>query len=481
LNEVLDSATEPTPHQTQESATENELARDLADHDLAAVGSPVNQFSGSISKPNSQPKVDGKAFAHGIIGAAHQPQSPQESAKKFPQWLQELQQSAQRQILTLPFPTTKDEEWRYTDVGALGEITEKLGSVASSQTITCAPDEEIDLENYLAQGLFIGELSQLTPTQWQQWQPKLEQYLAKHPDQKDYFATLNTASFSSVAVIFVPKDLAVSIPLTVFSTADGMAQPRCLVIAEPRSQLSLVEIYQGDSDTYFCNSVTEIWLGEGAQVTHAKIIVSGEPQDQDSIHIANTAVAQSKHSVYKQQTICLGSRLSRHNLNVRQMGEQTETSLSGLAMVHGKQVADTHSCINHQYPYGQSQQLHKCIADDQSHAVFNGKIQVSRAAQLTNSAQMSRNLLLSDKARIDTKPQLEIIADDVKCAHGATVSRLSDEELFYLESRGIAPDQAAKLLIYGFAAEVINQIPVPFLSAQLQQYVMEQTASSQDN
>jgi Fe-S cluster assembly protein SufD len=420
---------------------------------------------------HAKSKVDGKAFASAIFAAM-------ESAlpMKFPQSLQALQKAAHRQLSTLTFPTTRDEEWRYTDVSALGEIAKSFNQVASSQSVTCAPDEEVDLENYIAQGLLIGELSQLPPDQWQQWQPKLEQYLAKHPDTQDYFATLNTASFSTVAVIFVPKDLAVSIPITVFSTADGLAQPRCLVIAEPRSQLNFIEIYQGDSEGYFCNSVAEIWLGEGAQVNHAKILVSGEPQDQAAIHIANTAVAQSKHSVYRQQSICLGSRLSRHNLNVRQMGEQTETSLSGLAMVNGRQVADTHSCINHQYPYGQSQQLHKCIADDRSHAIFNGKIQVSRAAQLTNSSQMSRNLLLSDKARIDTKPQLEIIADDVKCAHGATVSQLSPEELFYLESRGIDPTQAAKLLIYGFAAEVINQIPVPFLSAQLQQYVMEQTS-----
>jgi Fe-S cluster assembly protein SufD len=159
----------------------------------------------------------------------------------------------------------------------------------------------------------------------------------------------------------------------------------------------------------------------------------------------------------------LGAKLSRHNLEILQTGEQTETTLNGLTMIAGNQVADTHSAIALNHPYGTSKQLHKCIVGDHAHAVFNGKVFVPKPAQLTDAAQLNRNLLLSSKARVDTKPQLEITADNVKCAHGATVSQLEDDEIFYLQSRGIDSNDARKLLVNAFAAEIINHIPVPSL------------------
>ncbi|MGH2416341.1 MAG: SufB/SufD family protein, partial [Microcystaceae cyanobacterium] len=152
-------------------------------------------------------------------------------------------------------------------------------------------------------------------------------------------------------------------------------------------------------------------------------------------------------------------------------GEQTQTTLNGLTMIGGNQLADTHSAIALNYPYGRSQQLHKCIVGDRAHAVFNGKVFVPKPAQLTDAAQLNRNLLLSPKARVDTKPQLEITADNVKCAHGATVSQLEDDEIFYLQSRGIDEDDARNLLINAFTAEVINQIPVHSLQERLTQIV----------
>lgn len=155
--------------------------------------------------------------------------------------------------------------------------------------------------------------------------------------------------------------------------------------------------------------------------------------------------------------------MSRHNLEILQTGEQTQTTLNGLTIISGKQLSDTHSAIALNYPHGTSDQLHKCIVGDRAHAVFNGKVFVPKLAQLTNASQLNRNLLLSSKARVDTKPQLEITADNVKCAHGATVSQLEDDEIFYLQSRGIDENDARKLLINAFAAEVINQIPIPSL------------------
>ncbi|MEH1948298.1 MAG: Fe-S cluster assembly protein SufD, partial [Nostoc sp.] len=183
----------------------------------------------------------------------------------------------------------------------------------------------------------------------------------------------------------------------------------------------------------------------------------------EAFHIGKTAIAQARDSRYTCHAITLGAKLSRHNLEILQTGEQTQTTLNGLTIISGKQLSDTHSAIALNYPHGISDQLHKCIVGDRAHAVFNGKVLVPKRAQLTNASQLNRNLLLSSKARIDTKPQLEITADNVKCAHGATVSQLEDDEIFYLQSRGIDENDARKLLINAFAAEIINQIPVPSL------------------
>jgi Fe-S cluster assembly protein SufD len=183
-------------------------------------------------------------------------------------------------------------------------------------------------------------------------------------------------------------------------------------------------------------------------------------------------------SSYTSNAIALGAKLSRHSLNIRQVEEQTETHINGLALIGDRQLADTHSCVSHDRPYGTSRQLHKCIAGDRAHAVFNGKIQVAKAAQLTDSAQLSRNLLLSSKAKVDTKPELEIFADNVKCAHGATVSQLDREEIFYLQSRCIDFASAANMLTYAFAAEVTERISIPSLREKLNAFVLEQTQIS---
>ncbi len=214
-----------------------------------------------------------------------------------------------------------------------------------------------------------------------------------------------------------------------------------------------------EDGVYLTNAVTEIWVGDNAQVSHTRV----EWEGAEAFHIGKTAIAQARDSRYTCHAITLGAKLSRHNLEILQTGEQTQTTLNGLTIISGKQLSDTHSAIALNYPHGTSDQLHKCIIGDRAHAVFNGKVFVPKPAQLTNASQLNRNLLLSSKARVDTKPQLEITADNVKCAHGATVSQLEDDEIFYLQSRGIDENDARKLLINAFAAEVINQIPVPSL------------------
>jgi Fe-S cluster assembly protein SufD len=186
-------------------------------------------------------------------------------------------------------------------------------------------------------------------------------------------------------------------------------------------------------------------------------------------------VRLGRDAQYHAQAVALGARTSRHNLDVVQTDTGTQASIDGLALLAGHQEADTHTTLDHAKPHGQSRQLHKCIVGDEAHAVFNGRIIVRKDAQQTDSAQASRNLLLSDRARVDTKPELEIFADDVKCAHGAAVGQIDADELFYLKSRGLDEASARDLLTYAFAAEVIDRVPVASLRRQLQGVVLKQT------
>ena len=456
------------------------------------------ELKGALST-RSKLAVDSKQFVSKIFSLATEAKSLGKDTEDF---VSELRQLASDRLSTLTFPTTKDEEWKYTDVSSLGNLTFSNQNVIQE---TIAPDISTNIEELIAKhsapeasgnlivfvngeysaqfsdttgaadGLIVGNLANLGDLVL----PKLRSHLAQHPDANDYFASLNTACMTDVAIILVPKNLVVENPIQLLFIAQPQAiettlltQPRCLVIAESHSNLSFLQTYVGkDAQTYFCNSVTEVWLAEGAQVNHTKV----QWQGNRAVHINTTAIAQARNSIYKNQSISIGAKIARQNLIVHQMAEQTETSLTGLAFIDGEQLADTHSVIAHNYPHGSSKQLHKCIADGHSHAVFNGKIQVAKLAQQTDSAQLSRNLLLSGKARVDTKPQLEIFADNVKCAHGATVSQLDAEEIFYLQSRAIDAKSAANLLTYAFATEAIAQIPVLSVQRSLSSFVLEKT------
>jgi Fe-S cluster assembly protein SufD len=295
--------------------------------------------------------------------------------------------------------------------------------------------------------------------------------------QHDVFAALNTRSFSDGALILIGKDQRCPAPVHLLFIATSHNAPvvissRCLVIAEPGSECTLIEdsVSLGDS-VYFNSMVTEIAVAENAQVTHIKL----QREAGSAFHIAHSGVTLARNGRYHSNTVTVGARLSRFNLSVTQTGEGAECTLNGLALITGQQLADTHSTIVHTQPHGTSRQLHKCIVDGAAHAVFNGKIVVRQNAQLTDAAQSSRNLLLSARAKVDTKPQLEIFADDVKCAHGATVGQLDTEEVFYLKSRGLDELAARNLLTYAFAAEVITKIAVPSVVERLRHVVLEQT------
>lgn len=402
-------------------------------------------------------------------------------------WLQELHQRAANLVRHSTIPTTREEEWRFTDLSALRQVQfqvetrliaslqpDILPEAANSRLVfvngVYAP--ELSAVADLPSGVVVGNLTSLPVNE----QERVKQYLAQAEGAQEVFTALNTAGLTDVAVVLVGKNVVVETPIhllliSVVGEVATISQPRCLVVAEGGSQVSLVEEYTNHKEAentekegvYLTNAVTEIWVGENAQVSHTRV----EREGAEAFHIGKTAIAQARDSRYTCNAITLGGKLSRHNLEILQTGEQTETILNGLTIIAGKQVADTHSALALNYPHGTSKQLHKCIVGDRAHAVFNGKIFVPKPAQLTDAAQLNRNLLLSSKARVDTKPQLEITADNVKCAHGATVSQLEDDEIFYLQSRGINETDARKLLINAFAAEIITQIPIPSLQENL--------------
>jgi Fe-S cluster assembly protein SufD len=296
--------------------------------------------------------------------------------------------------------------------------------------------------------------------------------------EHNVFAALNTAHVRDGAVVIVPKGVACEKPvhvLNVATQAGVVVYPRLLVVAESAAEGTVIEeFFSIGDDAYFTNAVTEITVAPTARLRHIKL----QNEHARAFHIGTCAVDVARDATYVSQTVTLGARLSRYDLSVALNGEGGCAQMDGLALISGRQLADTHTLIDHAQPNGRSAQLHKTIVDGAAHAVFNGRIYVRPGAQLTDSSQQSRNLLLSDKATVDTKPQLEIFADDVKCAHGATVGQLDAEQLFYLVSRGLPERAARNLLTYAFGASVIERIPVRSVVTRLERAVMAQTGAA---
>jgi Fe-S cluster assembly protein SufD len=394
-------------------------------------------------------------------------------------WLQSIRDRATARVQELAIPSMRDEEWRFADLSPLLQVEFQA---VETQPLTLGFDhiqpfilpEAVSSRLVFVNGIYDPALSAVDRvlvtnlTTGAEFVETLPAHLAQLPGAEEVFTALNTASFTDGALVWVERDQVIETPIQVLyvstATQPFLAHPRCLVIAESGSQITLIEEYISlNQGTYFTNAVTEIWVNENAAVNHTRV----QHESTEAFHTGKTAVSQAQHSRYTCNAVSLGSKLSRHNLDIYQIGEQAETILNGLTMITGDQVADTHSSIAFTKPHSTSRQLHKCIVDDHAHGIFNGKVLVPKAAQLTNAGQLSNTLLLSPKARIDTKPQLEIIADNVKCTHGATVSQLDHDEVFYLQSRGIDEASSRQLLTFAFAYEVIDQIPVPSLKAQL--------------
>lgn len=393
--------------------------------------------------------------------------------------LQALRDRAFDQLAERSLPTTRDENWRFTDISPLRSLEyapnqDRLVALADLDSLRLPEAALIVLTNgkesftagELPAGVFVGNLA--TALNSGAFPELIDRYLGKQPGSDEEFTALNTAGFNDVAIVWLAKNTILEQPIHLLFVSAGdrpvFTQPRCLVVAEPGSAVTLIEEHRAlGTNTYFTNPVTEIWVEDNAQVQHVRL----QQDHQQAIHIGKTAVSQARDSRYYCHAIDQGAALSRHNLEIHQTGTQTETMLNGLTMIAGEQVADTHSAIAFTQPHSSSRQLQKCIVNGSARAIFNGKVFVSQAAQLTDARQLNRTLLLSPKARVDAKPQLEIVADNVKCTHGATVGQLDADELFYLQSRGIDLANARNLLIYAFAYEILNQIPVESLRQRL--------------
>jgi Fe-S cluster assembly protein SufD len=405
-------------------------------------------------------------------------------------WLNERRAHALERANALTVPTTRDEEWRFTDISPLTRVAFRPAARAARPPMAdvarfIAPEATARLT--FVDGVFAPELSATAGLPYgvvvsplvaalDTHAAVIEPHLARHAGfEREVFTALNTAHLRDGAFVWIARDQKCPTPVQVLylsTQQEAAAYPRCLAIVEAGAECTLIEDYASlGNGTYLNDAVTEIVAGEGARVRHVRV----QREAGGAFHIGQCAVEVAKDAHYASHAVSLGARISRLDLNVLQQGEGADVQMDGLALISGRQLADTHSLMDHARPHGRCRQLHKCIVGGAAHAVFNGKIVVRPGSQLTDSSQQSRNLLLSEKAHVDTKPQLEIFADDVKCAHGAAVGQLDPEQLFYLRSRGLPEPQARNLLTYAFAAEVLDRIPVPSLVESLEETVLAHT------
>ncbi len=408
-----------------------------------------------------------------------------------PGWLVSLRERAFERFEQRGFPTTDEEDWKYTNVSTLARAGFPPATTTDTETVDRRIVESfVNKESLESRLIFIDGFLQTSLSSFEgvaenvtisdlltasrgEFAEKIREKLSDDDNSgKDSFHDLSTAFLASGAFIHIGANVRVESPIQLLflSTAkEHAAFPRVLVIAEANSSLTLIESYAalGEGD-YFTNAVVETYLGEGARLNHYKVQTEGE----GAYHVSSTKARIARGGSYDLTSINLGARLSRHNIEVSMSEEGGECWVDGLYLLGDGQHHDTHSLIDHLVPRCQSHQNYKGILDGRSRAVFNGRVFVHPDAQQTDAFQSNKNLLLSPDARVDTKPQLEIFADDVKCAHGATVGQLEEEELFYLVSRGLSPQIARNLLTYGFAEEIVGKIKVDSIRKQLDEAIL---------
>jgi Fe-S cluster assembly protein SufD len=300
-----------------------------------------------------------------------------------------------------------------------------------------------------------------------------EAHLGKHaPATSQAFVALNTAFLKDVAVVHVPAGRIVETPIHLVFIAQGdeiASHPRVLIVLERGAAATIVESYVGIGEgRTLSNAISEIVLADGAILTHYKLL----QEPEETFHIGTTQVHQERDSVFTSFAVAVGSQLARSELNVTLAAPGADCTLNGLYVVEGSQHVDNHTAIEHAQPHGTSRQLYKGVLDGRSRAVFNGKVVVQPGAVATDAQQTNRNLILSDAALVDTKPQLEIRDNDVRCSHGATIGQLDEDQVFYLKSRGMGEHRARSLLTYGFANEVIARMKLEPIRVELDRLLL---------
>lgn len=397
-------------------------------------------------------------------------------------------------------PTRKDEEYKYTPFREVAEhqfgipypskVTLEELSVFPIATSVCCPlvfvngiyAPELSEPMELPNGVYAGSLRDAAithPGLFEKHFGKIAQLEGKLGSTNDErFARLNDAVWQDGAFLYIPKGVALESAIHVLfvSKADSgefASQPRLLIIADENAQVKVVETYLGLRGTYFTNAVTEVYVGKDAIVEHDRV----QKESDEAFHVGLVAAHQEGNSTYTSTNVQFGAKIGRCDINLWLNGEHTESWLNGTYVGVGEQILDNHTRIDHAKPNCHSFEVYKGILADHSTGVFNGKIFVYEDAQKTDAKQTNQALLLSKDAQINTKPQLEIFADDVKCTHGATVGQLREDAMFYLRARGIAELDARNMLVYAFAAEVLEKITVDSVREILEQELFTKLGS----
>ncbi len=411
-----------------------------------------------------------------------------------PQWLLNLRQSAALRFGEVGFPTRRNEEWRFTNVSPIAEtpftLAGKTDSAMTAETLSGYTYEgmggtqlvfvnghfqpDLSSQEFPA-GVTVSTLSAAMEASPEMIEAQLGRW-AKFTTQA--FVALNTAALEDGAFVHLERNTVVKEPihLLFLSTPNAgptVSHPRTLIIAEANSQATVVESYSGTADTvYFTNAVTEITAAENVVIDHYKV----QRESRKAFHVATMQLQLARSTNFSSHSVGLGGLLVRNDANAYLGGEGIECTLNGVYLGNDRQIIDNHTEIDHAMPHCNSHEIYKGILDGHSRGVFNGKIFVREDAQKTDAKQTNQTLLLSPTAQIDTKPQLEIFADDVKCTHGATIGQLSDEALFYLRARGISKDNARALLTYAFASDIVSRIKIDAIRAQLDQVLLADRA-----
>ena len=369
----------------------------------------------------------------------------------------DFQKESLQKLMNSGFPTTKVEEWKYTRIDAL------LGKELKASNDVDAKPEYIDntytlvyVNGNLSESLSkIDGLSGVEIKNLSEADPKL--FSVGSDSAADAFANLNGAILTNGSYIKVCKNTAVDKPLHLLNitTEDIYSNVRFVIEVETGSEIEIIEDYRSsNTEAAFSNSVTDVHVAKNSVVRHVK----NQAQNKTSFHVGAVNATQERDSTYSSTVLACGSQISRNFLSTQLNDEDASTELKGLYAIKENQLADNHTAINHNCARTFSDQLYKGILDDRSRGVFNGKVFIARDAQQVDSAQLNKNLMLSDKARVDTKPELDVYADDVKAAHGAAIGQLNDEELFYIQSRCISKEAAMAMLVHGHMEEIIETV-----------------------